>query len=461
MNAVLIGVLVYVLAQLVIGLLVSRRISTQEDYILAGRSLGFGLATFTIFATWFGAETCIGSAGAIYEEGLSGGSADPFGYGLCLLLMGLVFAAPLWRRRLITLADLFRNRYSPKVERIAVLMMVPSSVIWAAAQIRAFGQVLSASSEVGVTVAITIAAAAVVIYTVSGGLLADAITDLIQGVALILGLIILLLTVVYLMGGVENVIARIRPEQLRIFGGGDTSLAVMLEAWAVPICGSVVAQELVSRVIAARSEEVARRSALAAAGIYIMVGMIPVLIGLVGASLIPDLKEPEHILPLIAQQHLSTLLYIFFAGALVSAILSTVDSTLLVAASLVSQNLIVSWHPELKEKTKLRVSRIGVVVFGLVAYWIALYAEGIYQLVKDASAFGSAGIFIVVVFGLFTRFGGARSALAALLFGMAVWVYGKYVSGFAYSYLSSLGTALITYISVALIEHKRASWLSS
>ncbi len=195
MNAVLVGVLVYVLAQLLIGVLVSRRVTTQADYLLAGRSLGHTLTTFTLFATWFGAETCIGSAGAVYGEGLSGGSADPFGYATCLLLMGWVFAVPLWRRQLTTLADLFRTRYATGVERLAVLMMVPASVMWAAAQIRAFGQVLSVSSDLSVTMAVTIAAAAVIVYTVCGGLLADAITDLIQGIVLIIGLTVLLLAV--------------------------------------------------------------------------------------------------------------------------------------------------------------------------------------------------------------------------------------------------------------------------
>jgi solute:Na+ symporter, SSS family len=83
--------------------------------------------------------------------------------------------------KLTTLADLFRQRYSTGVERFAVLLMVPTSLLWAAAQIRAFGQVLSASSGLTVTATISIAALVVIIYTMSGGLLADAITDLIQG----------------------------------------------------------------------------------------------------------------------------------------------------------------------------------------------------------------------------------------------------------------------------------------
>src|SRR5690606_7884348 len=140
MNATLPGIALYIVAQLLVGAWVARRIRTEDDYLVAGRRLGYPLAIFTIFATWFGAETCIGAAGAIYSDGLAGGSADPFGYAVCLLLMGAVFAVPLWKRRLTTLADLFRQRFSIGVERLAVLLMVPTSLLWAAAQIRAFGQ---------------------------------------------------------------------------------------------------------------------------------------------------------------------------------------------------------------------------------------------------------------------------------------------------------------------------------
>ena len=119
MNVVLWGILAYLLVQFGIGIYVSRRIRTESDYIVAGRRLGYGLATFTIFATWFGAETTIGSAGAVYESGLSGATSDPFGYSACLFLMGFVYAVPLWRRKLTTLADLFRERFSPAVEKLA------------------------------------------------------------------------------------------------------------------------------------------------------------------------------------------------------------------------------------------------------------------------------------------------------------------------------------------------------
>ena len=149
MNTVLIGLLVYVVLQLLVGMLVSRGIRSEADYLVAGRRIGLGLATFSMFATWFGAETCIGAAGKFYEEGFAGGTTDPFGYAIALLLMGLVFAVSLWKPGLTTLADLFRQRYSRGVERFAALIMAPTSIFWAAAQIHAFGQVLHSASSRG------------------------------------------------------------------------------------------------------------------------------------------------------------------------------------------------------------------------------------------------------------------------------------------------------------------------
>jgi SSS family transporter len=449
-NLLLFSVLAYVLVQFGIGIYVSRRIRTEADYLVAGRSLGYGLATFTIFATWFGAETCIGAAGAIYENGLSGGSSDPFGYGFTLLLMGAVFAVPLWRRKLTTLADLFRQRFSPGVERLAVVLMVPTSLLWAAAQIRAFGQVLSASSGLDVGWMITLAALLVIAYTFFGGLLADAWTDVVQGTVLMIGLLVLAVAVFGSVG--TEAFAAIDPERLQLLGGDDVPLLAVLEDWAIPVLGSVVAAELVLRVIATRSPQVAQRSALLAGGVYLLFGMIPAAVGLIGVTLLPELADAEQILPLVAQQFLPAALYAVFAGALVSAMLSTVDSTLLVASSLVSHNMIVPLRPGLSERQKVWLARVGVAVGGTIAYALALSAEGVYALVEEASAFGSAGIFVVVALGLFTRWGGVWSATAALLGGIATWVLGAYILAFPYPYLTSVAAALTLYLAAAAVE---------
>jgi Na+/proline symporter len=451
MQPVLVGIGVYLVVQFAVGLAVTRRMATENEYLLAGRRLGLWLAAFSIYATWFGAETIVGAAGSIYSDGLSGGSADPFGYGLCLIVLGAVVAVPLWRRQYTTFGDLFRERYSLGVERLAVLLMVPTSVLWAAAQVRAFGQVVSASSELEVSIAITAAAVFVVAYTVIGGLLADVVADFVQGIAVVVGLAVLLIVVGAANGGATGLGSMIEPERLGLFSLESRNLLELVEAWAVPVFGSLLAVEMLSRIQGCRSAEVARNATFLGAAMYLGIGLIPVVLGLAGPTLAPSLEEPEQLIALLAQEYLSTFGYVLFAGAVISAILSTVGSCLLAAASLVSHNLIIPVYPALDESKKVWCARLGVVGFGVIAYVIALYAGGIYELVATASAFGSAGIFVVGMFGLFTNFGGARSAYAALIAGMVVWVAGEYVLEWSTPYVISLGSALVAYVVAALL----------
>lgn len=449
------GIMAYLLIQIGIGWYVSRFIRTEKDYLLAGRSLGYTLGTFTIFATWFGAESVIGSSGAIYEGGLAGGSADPFGFGLCLLVAGFVFAAPLWKKKLTTLADLFHTRYSSGVEKIAVFMMIPATLMWAAAQVRAFGQVLTASSGLELELAIMIAAGIVILYTVLGGLLAVAYTDFIQGIILLLGLLLLLLLLVFNEPQLAVAWQSVDPSRLTLRQPEGTPWLERIEIWAIPLCGSVVAQELVARIIATKSPKVARRATISAGSLYLGFGLIPAFIGLVGLHLMPGLEDSEQLIPLVAQTYMPTIIYIIFAGALVSAILSTVDSTLLVASSLVSHNLIVRNKPTMSESGKIGWARIFVIVFGVLTWYIATHADGVYDLVVDAAAFGTAGIFTIVVFGLFTQFGGKWAAASTMFVAMGVWLSATYVFDLGWAYVLSLILAISTYIAVAIWERNK------
>jgi len=450
-NATLAAIGGYLVIQFAIGIWVSRGIKTEDDYLVAGRKLGYPLAIFSIFATWFGAETIVGAAGRSAEEGLSLASAEPFGYGLCLMAMGLIFAVPLWRRRLTTLADLFSQRYSTTVERVAAIILIPGSVLWAAAQVRAFGHVLASSSSLDVEPAIAFAAFVTIAYTIFGGLLVDAITDVLQGVMLVIGLVVIgVAAVVHLGGPVDAIHAAAAANRTLLAHASPTSLPAALEAWAIPVCGSVVATELVARIIAARSPTVARRSSIAAGTMYVAVGLIPVFLGLAGASVVTELGDPEQVIPAMAERLLPTALYAVFAGGLISAILSTVDSTLLVASSLLSHNIVVPLLRTPTERTKVRVARAGVFTFGIMAYVLAHHAEGVFALVEQASAFGSAGSLVVVVFGLFTRWGGATTALVTLLTGMGSYLLGV-ILDVPYPFLLSLGTALTTYVVGAVL----------
>jgi Na+/proline symporter len=446
------AILAYLVLQFGIGLWASRRIRTESDYLLGGRSLGYWLAVFSIFATWFGAETIVGSGGTTYREGVSLASAEPFGYGLCLILMGLVFAGPLWRRQLTTLADLFRTRYSVPVERFAAAILIPGSLLWAAAQIRAFGHVLTTTSGLGGATAVTLAALVCILYTAAGGLLADAMTDLVQGILLALGLVVLLAAVLVHLGGIEGALAAVVASPRVVApGAGHASLLETLEAWAIPVCGSVIATELVARIIATRTPQIARRSSMIAGVMYVLIGAIPVFIGVTAASLVPDLADAEQFLPAVAQRLLPGVAYAIFAGGLISAILSTVDSTLLVSSGLLSHNLIVPLYGVHDERTKVLLARTGVVGFGIVAYVLALHSAGVYALVEQASAFASAGVLVTVCFGLFTEWGGARAAFATLAAGLLSYLGGR-IAGLPYPFLASLATSLAVYVVAAALE---------
>ena len=237
MNGVLVAILGYVLAQFAVGAVVSRRMSSEADYILAGRRLGVGLIAFSVFATYFGAEAIVASGGAVYERGLTGALVDPLGYAGAIILVGALFARALWKRGLTTFADLFRQRYSTGVERLVVVVLVPGSVIWAAAQVRAFGQVMSANSGLSLIAAITLAAVLVAAYSVVGGLFADAVTDVIQGLAVMLGLVLLGGIVAVHVGGVTAGLARVEPQRLQLLSA-DANLIDTLEQLAIPVCGT-------------------------------------------------------------------------------------------------------------------------------------------------------------------------------------------------------------------------------
>lgn len=456
MNGILLALGAYLAVQLAVGAWLAPRIHTESDYLVAGRRLNYPLTIFSIFATWFGAETCIASAGRAYEEGFSLTSAEPFAYGVTLMLTGLIFAVPIWRLKLTTMADLFRLRYGPGVERLAAVMLIPPGIFWAAAQLRGFGHVLTTITDLEIGTAIAAAAAFCVLYTTLGGLMADAVTDLIQGSILVLGLGLLLVVVVAHQGGPAAAIAGVDPARLAVVGADVTPTVLgLLEEYAIPIAGSVVAVELISRVIAARSPQVARNGAVLAGGLYVVIGSIPVFLGLAAARLIPGLAEPEQFLPALALEMLPTVGYVIFVGALISAILSTVDTILLVAGGLAAHNIVAPVFGVRSERARLRLARGGVLVFGALALVLALGASGVAELVEESSSFGTAGTLVVVTFGLFTRRGGPLAATATLVGGVGSYVAGDLL-GAPYPFITSLLASTLLFVGTAAVEGRGA-----
>lgn len=419
-----IAVFAYVFIQLVFGVIYSKRIANSEDFIVGGRRMGAGLASFTIFATWFGAEAIVGTGTEVYKHGLAGAASDPFGYVFALLLMGFGFAKIIRARGLLTLGDLFKEEYGGRVEKLATLLIMPGPIFWGAAQISAFGTTLSELTSTSYTLGISIATATVIIYTTMGGFQASAVTDLFQSIILMLGLVVLNIFFFREVGWNQ-----VSPERLTLSSGGDESWWMSIDDWAVPIFGTIVAVELISRLLACRSPEVASKSSIMGGMMYLIFGLLPVTIGLYAPAVVTETVNPDAVIQVVAERFLilpdlffPPLLYVLFIGALISAILSTVDSVLLSGASLLSNNLVNKVLRLDNLRAQLVSTRLCVVLLGLIAFGLALGGSGVKDLVEIASSIGSSGLFPVFCFALFTTWGGELSAIASLSMGMISWL---------------------------------------
>src|SRR5690606_14893934 len=253
------------------------------------------------------------------------------------------------------------------------------------------------------------------------------------------------------LGGVGPALEQVEAQRWSLFTTGE-SVWVQLDRWSVPIMGSLVAQELIARVSASKSAGTARRAAYIACLLYLVIGACPVLLGLLGPSLVPALDDPEQLLPALAQRLLPKLWYALFSCALISAILSTIDSILLASSALLSHNLVVPLLRLESERARLVSARVLVVLTGGFALIVALYAEGVYELVETASAFGTAGVLVTTLFALYLPVGGQRAATASLVAGLVTTPLAEYGFGLPAPFLTSVAAALITYLVLAKLE---------
>ncbi|MGJ3231272.1 MAG: sodium:solute symporter family protein [Oceanicaulis sp.] len=451
MSLITLGLFAYVLIQLGIAVWASRRIAGDADYLVAGRRLGVFTLGISLFATWFGGETVMGASAAIASEGLAGARAEPVGYALCLAAAALLVAGALRSKGYMTLADFFRDRFGKRAEIAAALVSIPTSVIWAAAQLLALAALLAAVTELPVGVALVAAGGFAILYTFLGGLLGDVITDVVQSVVVMAGLVLVLFMLIGRAGGVEASLEGLRPDQLVLVPPGESWIE-RLDAFAIPILGSIVAQEMIARFLGAKTARTAVRGGLFAAGLYLAVGVLPIVFGLVGVNAGFDAGAGDLYLPLMAAELLPSALFVMFVGALFSAVLSTVDSALLAVSGLATENLYARVRRGAGPVEKLWAARGLTVAAGLAALSVAFAGDTIYGLVELASALGSAGLLVSLLIGLHFRFGGEWSALAALAAGLiTIWI-ADWVLVIPGGFLLSIAMAALAYALAGLVR---------
>ena len=418
------GLVVYLAIMLAIGLYASRRVEDSADFVVAGRRLGIWLSTGTLAATWFGGGLCIGAASAAYSGGFLAVIADPFGAALCLFLAGLFYVRALRRTGVMTVASFFTHRFSRSSGLLASVCTIPAYVGWVASLMVAFGRILQSLAGVEPTTAILLGAAVVLVYTFAGGMWAVTLTDFVQLTILIVGMVVLTPILLSDMGGWSAIAAKIPTERFFLYphDGDATAWFGYVRDWLVIGLGNLAGQDLIQRTLSSRDDNIAVRSAYYSGLIYVTIGFLPVLLGMAGAILLPDLADPDLVMVALAEHYLPTFALILFVGALVSALLSSADSALLAPASVVGWDILRHFRPQANERTCLIVSRIAVVLFGLFALALALHKTSVYDLMVDSWSVLLATLFVPLTAGIWWSRANAAGSLASILVGAAAWL---------------------------------------
>lgn len=410
----------------------------------------------SLFATWFASESLIATSAEVARDGLAGARAEPFAYALGILAIALFFAHRLRSGGFITIADFLRSRFGPGAEGLAAVVIALSATTWSAAQLFAFATIIEAATNLPFVPALLGATLLVMGYTLFGGLAGDVVTDILQGIVILVAILVMFVLMVGAFGGPTAMWAAAPPQVWSVTAPGE-SWVERAELWLIPIAGTMVSQEALARTLAARSPEVARRGALLGAGIYLAAGLIPVSLGLFGPQLAPllgvTLGIEEAFLPSLAQALFPGWLMIIFTGALVSAILSSVDSALLAVSAVVTESGYKRLNPRASPLALLRAARLATVGAAGLAAVLALQGESLRNLVLDAGAI-AAVLAVPIIVGLTGRSRSGRAAVAAIVVQMGVLGVLDWGLGVPGAFLWMLASGAAAFTAVAAIEQR-------
>lgn len=431
-TSVIIGLIAYVGVTLGIGIYAGRRVKDASDFLVAGRRLGTVLATGTLAATWFGGGIVVGASSEAYKHGFPGVIADPFGAALCLILAGLFYVRTMRRMGLTTIASFFEVRFGRTASLIAAACTIPAYVGWVASLMVAFGRVIQTVGGIDPDLGIWIGAIIVLVYTTVGGMWAVTLTDFVQVLVLVLGLVWITPTLLSEMGGWSTLRPQMPDRMFHLYPHGGDTVAWFNYArdWLVIGLGNLAGQDLIQRTLSSRDETVAQNSAYLSAALYLTVGLLPVFLGIAATVVLPDLGNPDLVMMELGRLYLPPLALAVFMGALVSALLSSADSALLAPASVISWDILKAVRPDVDERTVLRVSRWCVLVLGAVSVYLAFAHNTIYSLMVDSWSILLATLFVPLTAGLWWPRANTRGCTASMIAGfLAYLILGEWLPG--------------------------------
>lgn len=487
-NVDIIGILIafvcYLMMMIVIGGIYMKRTNNSEDYFLGGRGLSGWVAAMSAQASDMSGWLLMGLPGAVYAMG-TGQAWIAVGLFIGTVFNWVVISGRLRKYTIrannsLTLPEFFGNRFHDSNN---VLLLISSIVIaifflvYTASALASGGKLFNTVFGLDYHIALTIGAFVILAYTFMGGFMAVCVTDFIQGLLMLVGLMIVPIVAFFIVGS-DNITDLLN--QSGVVGGAASYLNLFENdgkplgfidilsqlAWGLGYCGM---PHILVRFMAIRDEKELKKSKKIAIvwvavslGMAIFIGIIgraflyPTILGTEGAASTESIFMTMITKVFTEHYHLAFIGGIFLCGIL-AAIMSTADSQLLVTASAVSQDIYKGViKKDAKEETVLIISRITVAVVAILAYLIAWDPNSsIMGLVSDAWAGLGSAFGPIVLMSLFWKRTNFAGAVAGIISGGAtvlIWDYLPIVGGQTLSKATGIYSLLIGFfISLVLI----------
>lgn len=379
-TAVLLTLVTYKVLLIAIGVWSNRKNQSSDDYFIGGRTLGPWVAAISAAASASSAWSLLGMSGAAYAMGLPAIWIVPavvLGYSFNWLWLAPRIQQQAHQKQSVTVTDFITadaKDYKRKIIWLSTFCIVFSFIFYIAAQFQAAGNMFAATFDMDIQLSIALGTAIILIYTLLGGFWAVSITDTVQGVIMIATAIILPSVALYSVGGFEQLWQQMQltytTSQLSWFGEhtGVYIIAFLLGTAGIGV-GNPGQPHVVNRLMAIKDEASVKQGAYIGIGWSIIIFVSMLLVGWSARVLLAAPVDGEQALIELAQLLLPSAIAGIVVAATLSAIMSTADSQLLVAAGAISYDL-----PKNNRAKTLTSARITVAVMCLLSMLLAIYA---------------------------------------------------------------------------------------
>lgn len=418
----------YLLFVLYLGYRLGRKQETADDYFLAGRSMLWPFVGLSLYASNMTSTSLVGLSGDAYATGIS-----VFNYewmAAVVLVVFAVFFLPLYlRSRVYTMPELLERRYDARSRYyFSALTLVGNIVIDTAGTLFAGAMLLSlifpALSLWQIIAGLSLVAG---FYTVMGGLKAVIYTDAIQVTLLLLGALVVSIVAFNRIDGWHEVTAATPPEMLSLIRPmGDAGMPWPTLLLGVPLLGFYfwcTNQFMVQRVLSARDVNHGRWGVLLAGALKLPVIFIMVFPGTIARVLYPDLDQPDLVYPTLLFDLLPTGLLGLVVAGFVAAVMSSLDSTLNSASTLVTMDFVRKLKPEWDSHRLMITGRITTVVFMvLAAAWAPQIADfpSLFKYLQSVLTYIAPPIVALFFLGVLWPRANGHGAFATLMVALAL-----------------------------------------